>query len=267
MGLVQRLIDRLREPEVVDVDVDGSTRFAVHRRILARKPLLRRVFRQFHLEFERADRDHFAGAGMRIEIGAGVAPVKESMPDVLTSDVVAAPDLDLCLDAQRMSLPDHSVRAIFAQNAFHHFPQPGRFFRELERVLLPGGGAVLIEPYHGPLASFLYPRLFATEGFDKDYPGWEVPATGPMNGANQALSYVVFVRDRKRFETEFPQLEIVSQEPLPNAVGYLLSGGLNFRQLVPDFMTPLVELLERALSPLRRLYALHQVIVLRRRGP
>jgi hypothetical protein len=88
-----------------------------------------------------------------------------------------------------------------------------------------------------------------------------------MNGANQALSYVVFVRDRKRFETEFPQLEIVSQEPLPNAVGYLLSGGLNFRQLVPDFMTPLVELLERALSPLRRLYALHQVIVLRRRGP
>ena len=267
MSFIGTLINHLREPDVVKVDVDGSARFTAHRRVLARKPLLQQVFRQFHAEFERADRSHFSGAGTRIELGAGVAPVKDSLPDVLSSDVVPAPGLDLCLDAQQMSLPDCSVRAIFAQNCFHHFPQPTRFFGELARVLVPGGGAVLIEPYHGPLASILYPRLFATEGFDKNYPTWEVPASGPMNGANQAASYVVFVRDRHRFEAEFPQLEIVSQEPLPNALTYLLSGGLNFRQLVPASLAPLLGLLERSLFPLRRLFALHQVIVLRRRAP
>ena len=33
---------------------------------------------------------------------------------------------------------------------------------------------------------------------------WEIPATGPLSGANGALPWMVFVRDRKRLLSPFP---------------------------------------------------------------
>jgi len=262
---VKFLIELLREPGLAGVDVDGQDRLAGHASMLSRKPMLQAVFREFHQLFDGMDREHFTGKGSRVELGAGVAPMRDSYPDVLATDVVPSPSLDRVLNAQDMDLADASVRAMFLQNCFHHFPDPDQFFRELQRVLVPGGGAVMIEPYHGPVAGFLYKRLFSTEGFDKNAPTWTVEAHGPMNGANQALSYLVFVRDRREFERKHPGLEIVRVRPLGNYGKYLLSGGLNFRQLVPDFALPVVNALEWLLLPLRRWLALHHCIVIRKK--
>ena len=144
------------------------------------------------------------------------------------------------------------------------FRSPRASSSELERVLVPGGGAVLLEPYHGPLASLLYKRLFRSEGFDKRFPDWETPATGPMNGANQALSYIVFVRDRDRFQRSFRALRIVHEAPVGNYLRYLVSGGLNFRQLLPNAATALLAGMERAVASCNRWLALHHVIVLQK---
>jgi Methylase involved in ubiquinone/menaquinone biosynthesis len=253
-------------PDVADLNVDSDDRIIRHSAVLARKPMLREVFTEFHHLFRTLDERYFGKTdGLRVEIGAGVAPVRDSYPDVLATDVVAASHLDRTLDAQAMDLPDSSVRALYGQNCFHHFPQPDRFFSEVERVVAPGGGVILIEPYHGPVASLLYKRLFASEGFDKTMPGWEAPSDGPMNGANQALSHIVFVRDRATFEARFPDLEIVHAEPLGNLMRYLLSGGLNFRQLVPDIGIPAIKAMEWLVRPILPLLALHHVIVLRHR--
>jgi SAM-dependent methyltransferase len=259
------LLDWLRDPTVRGVDVDAGDRLTQHARMLQRKRMLREVFQEFHHLFHGLDRQWLSGEGQRVELGAGVAPMRDSYPDVVSTDVVPGPNLDRVLDAQAMDLPDASVRVFFAQNCFHHFPDPDAFFGELERVLVPGGGAILLEPYYGPAASFLFKRLFHTEGFDKGAPSWQTPVTGPMNGANQALSYLVFVRDRAEFERRHPQLEIVHEHPLTNYLKYLLSGGLNFRQLLPDFMSPAVGCIEWCLAPLRRWLALHHVVVLRRK--
>ncbi|MDB5894052.1 MAG: methyltransferase [Rhodoferax sp.] len=259
------LLDWLRDPTVREVDVDGADRLTQHARMLARKRMLREVFQEFHRLFDRLDRRYLSGAGTRIELGAGVAPMRDTYPDVISTDVVPGPALDRVLNAQAMDLPDRSVRVFFAQNCFHHFPDPDAFFSELERVLVPGGGAVLLEPYHGPAASFLFKRLFRTEGFDKDALEWRTPVTGPMNGANQALSYIVFERDRAEFQRRHPLLEIVHQAPVGNYMKYLLSGGLNFRQLLPDFMSPAVGCAQWCLAPVRRWLGLHHVVVLRKR--
>ena len=96
--------------------------------------------------------------------------------------------------------------------------------------------------------------------------GWQSSATGSMEGANQALSYIVFVRDRTVFERGHPGLELVRSQPLDNWVRYLLSGGLNFRQLVPSRSERALKAIEQALHPARRALALHHVIVLRRRA-
>ncbi|WP_204250023.1 class I SAM-dependent methyltransferase [Rhodoferax koreensis] len=259
------LLDRLADPSLRGMNVDSTDRLSMHGAMLQRKRMLREVFTEFHHLFERLDRRFLSGTGLRIELGAGVAPMRESYPDVISTDVVAGPHLDRVLDALAMDLPDHSVRVFFGQNCFHHFPDPDRFFDELQRVLTPGGGAVILEPYYGPFAGMLFKRLFRTEGFDKSAPGWQTDASGPMNGANQALSYLVFVRDREAFLRRHPGLEIVHHEVLPNYLKYLLSGGLNFRQLLPDGATGLVEFAQRCLSPMNRWLSLHHVVVIRKR--
>jgi SAM-dependent methyltransferase len=261
--LLQRM---LALPEVSDLDVDDPNRLEVHAEVLRRKPMLARVFRECHELMLDLDRRNFAETpGLRIELGAGVAPIAGTFPEVLATDVVPGPGLDRVLDAQDLDLADGSVRALYGQNCFHHFPDPLMFLTEAERVVAPGGGVILIEPYYGPVASLLFTRLFASEEFDKTMPGWKTGATGPMQGANQALSYIVFVRDRALFERELTGLELVESFPLGSYLRYLLSGGLNFRQLVPSFTEPGLRALEAALTPARRQLALHHVVVLRRR--
>jgi SAM-dependent methyltransferase len=258
------LADLLRDPGIHNLDVDGAERMQVHRRVLDHKPMLRRVFTGFHHLFDRLDQQFLSGSGARIEIGSGVAPIRDSFPDVLATDIVPGAGLDRVLDAENMDLPDGSVRALFGQNCFHHFPHPTRFFEEAERVLVPGGGVILLEPYHGPFAALLFRRMFQTEGFDKDQSSWETPASGPMNGANQALSYIIFERDRVEFERRFPSLRIVHQQTCNNYLMYLFSGGLNFRQLWPDWAAPFLSLIQALLSPLDRWLALHHVVVVRK---
>ncbi len=258
------LLDILRDPSVENMDVNGQDRLVIHGRMLARKRMLREVFSEFHHLFHRLDRKFLMANGLRVEIGAGVAPIRNSYSDVLATDIVSGAGLDRVLDAENMDLESESVRVVFGQNCFHHFPHPDKFFHELERVLAPGGGVVLIEPYYGPFAAFLFKRLFTTEGYDKRFPSWETPVDGPMHGANQALSYIIFVRDRQAFESRYPGLKIVHQETCGNHLKYLVSGGLNFRQLCPDWASPLVAFMQWLFSPFNRWLALHHVVVLRK---
>jgi SAM-dependent methyltransferase len=261
---MRSFLDFLRDPSMDALNADDASRIALHKAMFDRKRMLREVFVEFHHLFDRLDRRYFSGRGTRLELGAGVAPMRDSYPSVIATDIVFAPHLDRELNAEAMELESESVHAVFGQNCFHHFPHPDRFFDELERVLVPGGGAVLLEPYYGPFATFLFKRLFKTEGFDKSYPSWETPITGPMNGANQALSYLVFTRDRAVFERKHPRLKIVHQAPVGNYLKYLLSGGLNFKQLLPDWFAGPIGVLERIISPLNRWIALHHVIVIRK---
>src|SRR5262245_29588171 len=196
---MKRLVDLLREPVLASMDVDGEERFKLHREVLKKKRMLREVFSEMHCLLRLLAERLLPGPGLQVEIGAGVVPMRESFPAVLATDIVAGPGVDFVLDAEAMALPHASVRVFYGQNCFHHFSHPGKFFSELERTLIPGGGAIIVEPYYGPVASFLFKRLFCTEGFDKTFPSWDAPLTGPMNGANQALSYIVFVRDRVEF--------------------------------------------------------------------
>jgi SAM-dependent methyltransferase len=222
------------------------------------------VFRKFHETFNFYDKNCFTGSGLRVELGSGVAPMRERYSNVLATDIVFESSLDRILDAQNMKLKNNSVRAFFGQNCFHHFPDPIKFFKEAERVLVPGGGIVLIEPYYGFLAEILYPKLFDSEGYDKNFSSWKTPIKGPMNGANQALSFIIFKRDRLIFEKKFPKLHIIHESTCKNYLTYLLSGGLNFRQLLPDFCAPIILAIEWLMTPLSSWLALHHVIVIRK---
>lgn len=264
MSVAHGLRNWLLDPDARAHDLDGVDASLLHRRAVERKPLLRELFATFYDECRASDARYFGDVpGARVEIGSGAGIIKMHYPDVLTSDLKALPFVDVQLRAEALPFAARSLRAIYAVNVFHHLGDPRRFFGEALRALATGGGVVLIEPYHGPVARWLFPRLHASEGYDPDAADWN-SACGPMSGANQALSYVVFERDRSLFEREFPAFELVALRPHTH-VAYLASGGVNFRQLVPNLVAPAVRLAERSLTPLNRWIALQHTVVLRKR--
>jgi SAM-dependent methyltransferase len=265
MGLFNKVRNYLQEPRLKNINPDSEELLVVHSRILYEKPMMRRVFSEFYNKCIGLDKKYFAGKGKRIEIGAGVSFFKKAYPEIISTDIKYAENLDLVVDAQNMPFENNSVRAIYGINCFHHFPDPDKFFHELERVLEKRGGCVLIDPYYGFTAKRFYKRIFDSEIFDPEQKEWKNESLGVMNGANQALSYIVFKRDREKFEKKYPGLEIVLQKPLNNYLRYLFSGGLNFRQVLPSFFSPLIIGFEGLLFPFRSAFALHHVIVIRKK--
>ena len=258
------LRDLLGLKEIKKIDIDSKNRIIAHRKILEKRPIIKNIFRELHELFIYLDINYLSGDGKKIELGAGAYPIKETYSDVISTDIVDGDNIDQILDAMNMYLKPNSVRVFFGQNVFHHFPDPKKFFSEIDRVLEVGGGAILLEPYYGLISSLIYPHISATESFDKRQLAWEGEHTGPMKGANQALSYIVFKRDRDKFLNDFPNLEIKYHKTTSNYMRYLLSGGLNFKQLVPNFMERPIQFLEYLLTPFHSFAALHHVIVIKK---
>ena len=233
--MIHRLRDWVTEPVVRGLDPEGIDITLAHRNVLLKKAMLRKLFEGFYRNCRDMDLRYFGNCpGARIEVGSGSSFMKEVLPDVLTSDVRQLLFVDLVARAEQLPFAESSLRAVYAINVFHHLPDPREFFRELLRVLHPGGGAVLIEPYYGPVARFVFKHIHAVEGFDMETLGWNAPDNSTLStNTNQALSYIVFTRDREILKREIPGLEVVSDRP-HTQLSYVLSGGVNFRQLVPN---------------------------------
>lgn len=265
--MLKSIRNALVDPKLIGIDQDEDTRIELHNEILSSKKMMKNVYKEFYTEcLNTADR-YFCENGNELEIGSGVSFFKKLRPALITSDIVPAKHLDMVLNAQEMhQIESASLRSIYALNVLHHLEKPRSFFSELERVLKPGGGCVLIEPFHGTIAQAFYRKLHASEHFNPSQKSWEsTQAMGAMSNANQALSYIIFVRDRAHFEKEFPNLEIVRIDPLHNYLRHLCSGGLNFKQLLPSFCEPLLRGLEFTLRPLSNHIALQYLIGIRRK--
>lgn len=268
MNILKSVRDYLVEPRLKNVDVNSPDLIAIQRQVLQEKKMIQDVFREFYDTVISLDRKFFAlsDTDQRIEIGSGSSFFKLYYPQIITSDIKKTELVDTILDAQQMDLNDESVGAFYGINCFHHFPDPDKFFREAIRTLKKGGGFILIDPYYGPFSNFFYKRVFDFEFFDKKMRGWKtLESDGPSKGANQALSYIVFIRDRKKFQSEFPDLEIVYEKRFSNYIRYLFSGGLNFKPLLPKIFIPFLNVIEILFIPLGHLFALHHILVIKKK--
>lgn len=229
--IIDSIRDLLKDPRLEGIDPDGEERIRVHNEILCQKKMMKEVFEEFYsLYIKLADR-YFCHQGEELEIGSGVSFFKKIRPHLITSDIVFAPHLDMIVDAQKMDkIKTSSIRAVYASNVFHHLTEPQQFFLELVRVLKPGGGCILIEPYYGVVARNFYSHVHTTEAFNCSQKQWNTAEKmGIMSNANQALSYIVFVRDRKLFEKKNQNLKLICSYPLQNYLRYFFSGGINFK--------------------------------------
>lgn len=168
--------------------------------------------------------------------------------------------IDRVEDACALSFADASLRAVYALGVLHHIPEPVRFFGEVDRVLAPGGRCVLDEPSSTAFGYFMN-RHFNHEHTDKHAREWGIAGDGRLTGANMALPYIIFRRDRGRFEELFPRLKI-RRFVYHDFLRYALSGGLSFRPFVPYWCFGAVNGLEKVARPLMRWVGHEMIVVL-----
>ena len=232
----------------------------IRRRIIREKPFLRRLYQDWYRSIA-AELPQVPGRVL--EVGSGAGFLNEFVEDLITSETFPYPDVSLVLDARKLPFDEGSLRAILMTDVLHHIPDVECFLRDAQRTLVGGGRLIMIEPWNTPWSRFVYGR-FHTEPFLPLATEWRFPSGGPLSGANGALPWMIFARDRARFVSTFPALMLRRIEPMM-PFRYLASGGVSMRSLSPSSAYPLWASIEKVLAPLNGMLAMFALIVLERR--
>jgi SAM-dependent methyltransferase len=90
---------------------------------------------------------HCKNDGLCLEVGSGPGFLKQLFPHLISTDVVWCPWVDIVADAQELPLQNSSISNLLGMDVLHHLSTPMRVLEEVERVLIPGGRLILIEPW------------------------------------------------------------------------------------------------------------------------
>ena len=260
MSLAGAVKGLLAHPLAKGLDIDDPALTHLRRRIVLEKPFVKAIYDEWY--------GWIAGAlppGDRpvLELGSGPGFLAERIPGLVTSDVFACEGVQRIVDARAIPFGTGELRAIVMTDVLHHIPDPAAFFREATRTLAPGGAVLMVEPWNTRLARVVWRKLHH-EPFEPGVAAWEFPSTGPLSGANTAIPWILFSRDRARFDREFPGLSVRAVTPtMP--FRYLVSGGVSMRSLMPGWSFGLWRALEGLLSPLMGSLAMFARIDVRRR--
>ncbi len=250
----------LKEPSLKGLSVGSPDFFARQKALIYERPLLKRCYDDWYARL-LADVRSVSAPGELVELGSGGSYLKDLEPSFITSDVSEG-IAERVIDARHMPFPDQSLKAIALTHVLHHIPDLEAFFREAQRTLVPGGVVTMIEVAHTPFARFFF-KNFHHEPYQDDRADWSFGQQDSMMDSNQALSWMVFVRDRAKYEAKFPGLKIEHFGFTPWFT-YLISGGVTMRDIIPHFLTGPLFGVEWLLTPLRPVFALHWHIRLRK---
>ena len=238
------------------MDIDNPDTTALRLQIIQSKPFLKKLYEEWYQRIASC----FPTGARVLELGSGAGFLKSLMPNLITSELFPTPSVELVIDAQSIALSDASLDGIVMTDVLHHIPDSNSFFLEAARVIRVGGHIVMIEPWNTPWSRWVYTHLHH-EPFDPNALDWRIPSYGPLSGANGALPWIIFHRDKTIFEKLYPQLRIESIVPfMPFA--YLCSGGVSLRSLLPGWMYRFTRFLEQHTNELSR--AMFAMIILKR---
>jgi SAM-dependent methyltransferase len=239
--------------------IDDPVTTELRRSIVTSKPFLRAIYEDWYRAIlERVP----GGDGSVLELGSGAGFFEQYLPGLITSEVFECSTVQLVADARHLPFPSGALRGIVMTDVLHHIPNVADFFQEATRCLRPGGVVAMVEPWVSPWSRLIYTHLHH-EPFEPEVERWDFPANGPLSDANGALPWILFERDRKRFEDEFPNLRIEKIRPMM-PFRYLVSGGVSMRTLMPGCTTSLWKTIERACEPQMKRLAMFSLISLRR---
>jgi SAM-dependent methyltransferase len=234
IGLLERL---LAHPLTRGMAVDDPRTTLLRRQIIQQKLFLRHIYCEWYARLLVS----MPPDARFLELGSAGGFLASFSPNLVTSEVFATPGVDRVVDARELPFARGELDGIVMTDVLHHIPEVERFFQEAARCVKTGGRVLMIEPWNTPWARWVYERLHS-EPFQPQR-DWSISDTGPLSGANGALPWIVFERDRGRFEAKFPEWRIEAIELLM-PFSYLLSGGVSLRSLAPGWAYKAVRWIE-----------------------
>lgn len=168
-----------------------------------------------------------------VELGSAGGITKLRYENITTTDIRQGEGID-CLLNLDFTLPfeDASLSGIIAKDVLHHISDPESHFIEVKRVLRNGGAVVYAEPNWNLVSRFVF-TFFHPEPFDANQLSWKFKSEDPMY-SNQALPFIIFVRDLDLFRSRFPEFRVEIKQETFNGLSFLLSGGVMQRTLIPS---------------------------------
>jgi len=118
------------------------------------KPFLNKLYKEWYGTFASEIKN--LAHGKIIELGSRVDFLKQIIPEVITSDILLLEDTDLTFSALDMPFETEEVSCILMIDTFHHIPDSRKFLQEADRILVPGGKIVMIEPANSLWGRFIY---------------------------------------------------------------------------------------------------------------
>ncbi len=249
-----QLLKKILDGRRLDIEygaIDSAESVKAHQQTLQSNPVLQKVYDKWYSELKPAVHETKHLSLPMVELGCGASYIEKFFPSVIKSDVVEHINTQQVIDCEKLPFKNESVRALFLLGVFHHIKNPVIFLKEADRCLARGGRLVLLEPTNSPLNKLIINKVGKYEFHDDTVKGWEGSASGRLSNANTALASIVFIRDRKRFETEFPNFKF-KRLRFHTMLAYFISGGMAFKPFIPKVCAFLIPWIEFVTSPLHR---------------
>lgn len=242
------------------LDTPGTTLF--HAKLIQRKIFLKNIYIDFYNRILNCLGSKNKN-GFIVELGSGGGFIKEIIPTVKTSDFMKLPNLDLQFSALKMPFKKNSVNAFLMIDVLHHIPDANKFFEEVNRCLKQNGQLIMIEPAN-TLFGALISKYLHHEPYLPMSKDWKFKSSGPLSGANLALPWIIFFRDRQKFEKKYKYFKVVKLEA-HTPFSYVISGGLTLPSLLPGFTYPLIRSIEFLLTPFNKYLGMFYTISLEKK--
>ncbi len=234
-----------------------------HRHIWKNKKILRIIYTEWYRKIlEDINKD-----GITVELGSGSGNFKEFKPEIISSDIEYSEWLDICFNAHNMPFKSNSISNIIMIDVLHHLSNPVGFLKDASLSLKKEGKIAIIEPYPSLFSLIIY-RLFHPEPFLMNIDYFSKIEEGDKKDpweANQAISYLLFFKHRKKLLTLLEKDFTLIKCERMSSILYPASGGFEHKSMIPDCLIPLFHFFESLLSPFLLLFAFRCYIVLKKK--
>jgi SAM-dependent methyltransferase len=176
-----------------------------------------------------------------LEVGSGTSPLKQFLPNVITSDVLDLDYLDLVFDCHEIdkldAIQDNTLDVITLTNVLHHLKSPVAFLNHAASKLKSGGKVIATEPFFSLLSTPIFKYLHH-EPVDFRISEPELGEVhGPLASANIALPWLIFFRRREWLQRLNENFDVATLSTRPfSALSYMATGGISRRLPIPHFI-------------------------------
>ena len=176
-----------------------------------------------------------------LEVGSGTSPLKQFLPNIITSDVLDLDYLDLVFDCHEIdkldAIRNGSLDVITLTNVLHHLKSPIAFLNRAASKLKPGGKVIATEPFFSLLSTLIFKYLHH-EPVDFGISEPELKnVRGPLASANIALPWLIFFRRRDWADNLSANYDVAKcSVRFFSAVSYMVTGGISHKLPVPTWL-------------------------------